>query len=634
MKKYRKISIMFSILFFLLIFLQPVYALEEDAFAHNGYLIQNMDIQMKINEDNSFDITEEITADMQQPKHGIIRKIPTKNTVVRTDGTMSNNRAKITNVKVSEKTSTSKENGYLNLKIGDPNTTIKGLKTYTISYNYSLGKDPLKNADEFYFNIVGDQWDTSIQHVTFHIQMPKEFDDTLLGFSSGTTGSTASNIIYTVEGRTISGETTTVLHPYEAATIRLTLPEGYFKYEFIDTYSIFVIALAIISIIFGIILWIKGIILWIKGGTKEHLTIPVRFYPPEGFNSAEIEYIYKGASSDDGAMSLLLSLANEGYLEIDEFQEYGYDTFQLIQKKNYENKKGIEALFMKGLFSKSSVVSEDDLKNKFYKTIKKIKSQLNTKKNHNMIFEQKTFPQKIVVPLAILLFVLSVLKPIVNDQGFENSPFVLVFSGIGDFVLLYAILNHPKNRKFLILLGLLFGSSINIMIFNAIMNDPMYLITFGICLLSIVILLIVNKTQTKRTQLGKDLYAEIEGFKRFLEKVEKPKLEALVMEHPNYFYDILPYTYALGISNKWVEKFDDIAAEPATWYHSHHSMHHFMHHTMRYMNQSMTSKPSISSNKGYSGGGDSCGGGYSGGGGDSCGGSSGGGSGGGGGSSW
>lgn len=49
---------------------------------------------------------------------------------------------------------------------------------------------------------------------------------------------------------------------------------------------------------------------------------------------------------------------------------------------------------------------------------------------------------------------------------------------------------------------------------------------------------------------GVKLRGEVVGFKEFLETVEKDKLEELVEDDPTYFYNILPYTMALGISEK------------------------------------------------------------------------------------
>ena len=169
------------------------------------YVINDYKIDMIVNENNTFDITETITAYFNVEKHGIFRKIPLKNTVSRLDGTTSNNRAKISNIEVNEKYTTSNEDGYKVIKIGDSNKTVTGSQTYTIKYTYNIGKDPLKNSDELYYNLIGDEWDTSISNVTFKITMPKSFDKSLLGFSSGEKGSTnSSNVSYSVDGNVIS----------------------------------------------------------------------------------------------------------------------------------------------------------------------------------------------------------------------------------------------------------------------------------------------------------------------------------------------------------------------------------------------------------------------------------------------
>ena len=96
------------------------------------------------------------------------------------------------------------------------------------------------------------------------------------------------------------------------------------------------------------------------------------------------------------------------------------------------------------------------------------------------------------------------------------------------------------------------------------------------------------------------------------------------MQNPTYFYNILPYTYVLGVSDKWIKKFESISLQAPCWYDSSNSFDvvsfgSFMNSTMISAESAMSSSPS--SDSGGSGG-------------SSGGGSSGGGSGGGGGGSW
>ena len=124
---------------------------------------------------------------------------------------------------------------------------------------------------------------------------------------------------------------------------------------------------------------------------------------------------------------------------------------------------------------------------------------------------------------------------------------------------------------------------------------------------------------TKRTPYGLEILGKIKGFKNYLETAEKDKLEAMVIQNPNYFYDILPYTYVLGISDKWIKKFETITMQSPNWYvgtsaFSMATFGTFMNNTMSSATTAMSSSPRSS---GGSSGGGSSGGGSGGGGGGS-----------------
>ena len=133
---------------------------------------------------------------------------------------------------------------------------------------------------------------------------------------------------------------------------------------------------------------------------------------------------------------------------------------------------------------------------------------------------------------------------------------------------------------------------------------------------SIIMLIVFLGIMKKRTPYGTEMLGRIKGFKEFLETAEKPRLEELVMEDPQYFYNILPYTYVLGVSNKWMKKFEDIALEAPTWYYGYtnfstYEFNKFMNSTYSSISSAMSSSPSESgggSGGGFSGGGSGGGG--------------------------
>ena len=126
----------------------------------------------------------------------------------------------------------------------------------------------------------------------------------------------------------------------------------------------------------------------------------------------------------------------------------------------------------------------------------------------------------------------------------------------------------------------------------------------------------------KRTDYGIEMLGQIKGFKKFLKIAKKEELEQKVKENPNYFYDIMPYAYVLGVSKKWIKKFTDIKIIDPEWYEGESYQYWDIDRTISYANNSMTSHPveflsdssSTSSSSDFSG---SAGGGSGGGGGSS-----------------
>ena len=612
------IGVILFILSFILISFLP-----NNSYAVTDYVINSYDINVKVNENNTFDITETITANFYTRKHGIIRTIPLKNTIERLDGSTSTNRVKITNLQVNNEYSKSNSNGNLAIKIGNQDTYVTGLQKYVIKYTYDIGVDPVKDADEFYYNLIGTEWDTRISNVSFSITMPKEFDASSLGFSSGRYGYTDSDSVsYSVNGNTISGIYTDTLPAGNGLTVRLTLPDNYFvgaRNNNTDYYIIIGISLVIVFIAF---------ILWLLFGKDKPVIETVEFYPPEGYNSSELAFLYKGETDNKAIVSLLIYLASKGYLSIKETENKALfastKDFTIYKLKEYDGTNEIEKLFFDGLFRTRSSVTSSDLTNRFYITVNRIKKLLNKKENKTKIFDKKSLQLRgFIIPMMLIIFILITVKPFYDTGMLSELPVALIFPGIG-FSLMISILtsSSPKSAKiFIIFWGLLFGGIPLFMILPIIFSTSISAITYFIGILCIIVLYVFRKIILKRTPFGLEILGKIKGFKRFLETAEKDQLEAMVEKEPEYFYNILPYTYALDVSDKWVEQFENIAVEPPSWYYSStafsvHSFGTFMNSTMTRVNTSMTSRPSSSGSGGSSGGGFS-GGGSGGGGGSS-----------------
>ncbi len=54
----------------------------------------------------------------------------------------------------------------------------------------------------------------------------------------------------------------------------------------------------------------------------------------------------------------------------------------------------------------------------------------------------------------------------------------------------------------------------------------------------------------RRTDGAQKLYGRMLGFKRFIQLADLPRMELLLKDNPDYFYDVLPYCMVMGLSKK------------------------------------------------------------------------------------
>jgi uncharacterized membrane protein len=616
-----------------LLFVGAMLCLPFLAFADEYFVIDHYQVDIDVMENNSYDITETIDVNFLTDRHGIYREIPLR---------FDDMPVKISNISVpGHETNIEKSRDLVTIRIGSADYYVSGKVTYSISYLYDVGADKLEDMDEFYHNIIGDQWDTVIKAVDFRINLPKPFDVSSVNCTSGYTGDTNnSNVEWVVKGNTISGRTLTALNNYEALTIALPLPEGYWvgAAAHKDPGWLF-------FMIFGFPLYIAVIILafifWMKKGRDNKLFPSVEFEAPENMNPSEIGYIIDGSVDSKDVTALIIYWADKGFLEIEE-KESGKGIFkkkslELIKIKELdEDAKYYEKNVFRKLFTgfgDGKRVSSDELTNKFYTTVSEAKQDIKKSFTDNPDRAIYVKGNKLYSALTALFAALPIISVLM--EGF------LVMTGEDLFALIFAV----PFSLFLIIPTFALGSAITSgegksaagKISFFILFGGFSLVFFGVftvwaggvpiykylsAVSSGIIVSVFFSLMSRRTEYGDRILEKTLGFKEFIKTAEKDKLEQMFESNPAYFYNILPYAMVLGLSDKWSSHFDSLDVQPPNWYrgdrYSTFSAAAFtssLNGSFKTLNSSMTSSPSSS-------------------GGSSSGGSSGGGSGGGGGGSW
>lgn len=396
----------------------------------------------------------------------------------------------------------------------------------------------------------------------------------------------------------------------KSLTVDIELPEGYFKggnwnYGFIS----FILCL----IVFGITIW--NFFRWKKYGKdlpKKSET--VEFYPPENYSSAEIGYIYGKQTNKKLTISLIVGLASKGYIKIDELKEdknkiqitnlmirpveqLSYD--DLVPNRLIRVKKLKEAdpsilikseltmmtyLFKKGevkdlksniekflavrdsLIEKGFIQILDDNEKTRYEELNKRKEEY--EKSQEIYKQEKIKYNEAMGKLPSLIS----LEQLVYNRLFEKDNVIILSEHKTFYKAFDDVESELKNKlKDLIddkvatkkMIQSIF-ISILVLVIHLISYclvedmDPnwnfIYILSFSCIFINLYFTIIMKR----RTEYGQAIIAKVRGFRKFLITAEKPKLEALVLEDPHYFYNILPYTYVLNISKKWIKKFEDI----------------------------------------------------------------------------
>jgi len=394
---------------------------------------------------------------------------------------------------------------------------------------------------------------------------------------------------------TIKEPVNTKFHSGQDAKDKVTLLEEDFEWA-ISNFSY----TRLLKIAFSIICVFIVYYLWIKYRKDEMIVDTVEYYPPDDLNSADVALIYNGYSGQKAVISLLIYLANKGYLRIEEYEEtklkiFKSKKFKIIKVKEYDGDNEDEREFFNILFKKEKLkdivereelkqlkseltvndlyeyelrdeVIRSDLYNRCYWKIEMIKRNINRKENKKKIFEKNSLGNREIILIMIAIIFMSMGAFSVIKIG-SPEIFIMVFVYlIGALVAVYI-----KSNVGTVILSssvLMLAGFFCMFVSEEVVSMSLLIefIIHSVCMVVLLIFLVGMKK--RRTKYGKEMLGKIQGFKNFIKRAKRQKLEQLVMEDRNYFYNVLPYVYALGDYSKWMKKFKKIDLEAPNWFNS------------------------------------------------------------------
>lgn len=333
----------------------------------------------------------------------------------------------------------------------------------------------------------------------------------------------------------------------------------------------------ILAVVLGATMCILNIFIYFKYCRKKKIPIKKDIYTTE-FNSAEVGYIIKGRVANKDILSLIPYWGSKGYLKIESVSKKK-NIFKFTKLKDLdENHKDYEKKMFNSIFNEGdgTVVTTEQLKGIINLEINKVKNSIpKTFEGKRSLNNIKTIIFSVLsfIISLIPIVVVSINKTLEYNESLDYLIQVLAVNFVLSIILYCASIYVSKTiyykeiklgTKFILNGSLLSATIISFITLYSIEIPIQY--TIIITVLSYINILVSGFMPCK-SEYAIENISNILGFKYFINNVEKKKIEAMIEEEGEVFYDILPYTEVLGISSIWCDKFKDITMMSPKWYY-------------------------------------------------------------------
>lgn len=526
--------------------------------------IKNFDVIYSIQKNAVVNVEETIVYDFgQYEHHGIFRDIP-----IYYKTSVGNQSAKISNIHVVDETgkvyrfSSYTKGNDLEIKVGDPNFLLSGVKTYNISYTVSNAIGYFKDFDELYWNATGNGWIVPIDEVSVTLGIPAALSEQEIKTScyQGVYGNNASCPILLRKDseQKITGAyfSTQNLGPGEGLTFAMGFPKGVVTqptaqqkaFQFLKDNAIAGLPVVVLAIMFYV---------WLRKGKdpKGRGTIVPEYEAPDGLTPLEIStLLHQGARSKDISAEIIY-LATLGYLKITKLTEktliFNTTDYELARlKPNTDLEHGFDKLLLNGLYGSAvtlkdekAVVATLGVLARFMPTT--AYSGETDSKNLDIVTLsalKNTFYRKLPGITK------SAMESIITRGYYQSDPSKIIGKYVGIAV------------SFMILLWIIAGAGI-------------ITVTAAVSLVfSAAIVVIFGLFMPKVTEQGAIARERIEGLKLYMKVAEEERIKFhnAPEKNPELFEKLLPYAMVLGLEKEWAKQFEGILTTPPSWYNDAH----------------------------------------------------------------
>ena len=538
--------------------------------------IAAFDSQLSVREDGTLDVTEtiDVVSEGAAIRHGIYRDFPTRYRLPKggqtkiaftLGGTERDGR--------SEPSGVERLSNGVRIKVGDADTLVEpGPHRYVIRYHVTRELGRFDGYDELYWNVTGNGWAFPIDRASATIVLPSPVRFGERAAYTGAQGVSGGDARVTAEGAgTISFATTRPLGPGEGLTVAAAFPKGVVDPEtqasrtmrFLADYAPHTLgALGLLATLgFVFFAWNR------VGRDPGKGTVVPLFSPPDGLSPAAMRYIDTMSFDDRAFAATLVDWGVRGQLRLAE-EDGGWLSGakrRIIRTSAREALAGPEAEALQTLTgSEGSVEMDNENHERFSAAMETLTKDLKSRFDGTMFNRNSSWAAAGLGVMLAFAWLTALTYSIVN--GMALAPLgALSGAGlaVGALLLWLASRSGTAGKCLFGALGFIFVLA-GVAASFPLAADAMIaggVVPILMPLLALPAVLLGFWLMSAPTPAGRAVMDRIAGFKQYLSIAEGERLDRMTgatdapPETLQTFERLLPYAIALGVENKWADRF-------------------------------------------------------------------------------
>lgn len=329
---------------------------------------------------------------------------------------------------------------------------------------------------------------------------------------------------------------------------------------------------AIVIAVIGVGLFVSFLVYFFTHRDKSNLVMPVEFSSPDNMNPMEVGFLVDGIVDGSDVSAMLVYWAGEKYIDISNDKNKDKQKITKLVETLPEGDKQYEKVLFSKIFENNKTILVSDISQKFSTdmTITKV-SQDVEKEIGDKYFDSKSilYRQLFICLFAFLFYFSFFYFGIIFyiPFGILATVFSALFVACADWVLNYYDYRHKNNVFkgrlvsfvcFIVLMSAICAATVIFFFWIGFYLEGAIMIE--ICAMMIVVVILSRHiriySKDGEKQLGKIL-----GFKNFIQTAEADRIKMLVEQNPNFYYEVLPYAFVLGVSDKWIKHLNVIQSD-------------------------------------------------------------------------